>query len=268
MALLLVFAGCKKDPSVWEIRNLNGDNISAIGHGGMGVHSKYPMNSYESLSNCLSLGADGVEMDVCVTKDSVMVLCHSQKLQDQTGCEGLIKDRTYAEIKDCRFNTPLLSKASLIPASYFFDRIENKGGLTFTFDCKLEVEDNFEYLSLFADALLRHLQKYNITANSCIESFNTYFLEILHSRNKDLHLFLYTQNYQTGLAISKEISLYGLTLDQKNISAAEIEEAHKNNLRIALFNTLTERDNLDAIAKSPDYIQSDRLDHLIHALKE
>jgi len=263
---LILFFSCKKDPSLWDIKNLNGNKISVFGHGGMGINSLDPMDSYPSLKECLSHAVNGTEMDVCVTKDSVLVLSHSQKLEDQTGCTGMIENKTWPEISGCKYNS-LLSKPDLIPASYFFDRIENKNNFTFTFDCKVSNEDNLEYLNLFADALVKHITSYNIVSNSFIESFNTVFLEILQKKNKNLHLFLYTQNYQTGLDFLKEINLYGLTLDYRKISAEEIAEAHKNNLRITIFNTQTEHENLEAIAKSPDFIQTDKVEYLINALK-
>jgi glycerophosphoryl diester phosphodiesterase len=263
-----VLSACKKDPSLWKIQNLNDNQISVFGHGGMGIHYKDPMNSYPSLSNCLALGTDGTEMDVCVTKDSVMVLYHNQTLEEETSCNGAIKGKNWVEIKDCKYNAPLFSKADLIPASYFFDRIDNMQQLTFTFDCKVVLEDNVEYLNLFAEALYAHIVKYKLVSNCFIESFNITFLQILRKKNKDLHLFLYTENYPTGLAALEQIDLYGLTLEQDNITTDEIKDAHAHNLHITLFDTETERQNLDAIAKSPDFIQTDKVEYLINALKE
>jgi glycerophosphoryl diester phosphodiesterase len=264
--IVLICAGCKKDPSLWKIQNLNNNKISVFGHGGMGIDYRYPMNSYESLSHCLKLGADGTEMDVCVTKDTVMVLYHDQTLEEETSCNGSIKEKIWEEIKSCRYNNPIIGRADLIPASYFFDRVENKDKLTFTFDCKVIMEDDIEYLNIFAEALYRHIIKYDLVSHCFIESFNITFLEILQKKDKNLHLFLYTQDYQTGLEVSKEIKLYGLTLDFEKISAEEIKQAHENNLRITLFNTQTEHQNLDAITKSPDFIQTDKVDYLINAL--
>ena len=265
---ILVATGCKQDPSVFVIKNLNENQIGVLGHGGMGLGYRYPMNSKESLLTCLSFGAAGTEMDVCVTKDSVVVLCHSQTLSDNTTCNGLIKEMNWEEIKNCNYKRPLLSeKAVIIDAATFFDAVENRSDLVFAFDCKIENEDKLEYLYLFAGALIKHIEKYNLVSNSFIESFNTSFLEILASKNKDLHLFLNTQNIEVGLKISKTIRLCGLTLDTKNISKHEIEVAHENNLRVALFNTQSEYANKEAVLKNPDFIQTDRVDFLVNVLK-
>lgn len=259
---------CQKDDSLWEIENLNDNKISVFGHGGMGISYREPMNSYPSLNHCISLGAQGTEMDVSVTKDAVMVLYHNRTLEEETNGKGVIKDKTWDEIKTCKYKLPILSKANLIPASYFFDRVKNKEKLTFTFDCKVLEEDNLEYLTIFAEALIKHIEKYDLQNNCFIESFNVTFLKILEKRNNNLKLFLYSPDYKTGVALSKEINLFGLTLDMKKISAQEIKEAHQNNLRITLFNTQSKEQNLEAVKMNPDFIQTDKVDYLLGVLNK
>jgi glycerophosphoryl diester phosphodiesterase len=266
--LLLGALACKKDPSVWEIRNLSGNRVSVMGHGGMGLSYRYPMNSYESLRNCLETRADGVEMDVCVTRDSVMVLCHSQNLDHETTCQGQIREQRFEEIQGCQLKGPFFRKSDLISAAYFFDRLGEKKERLFAFDCKVGPDEDPDYLDVFANAVVRHLHRYDIVSNSFIESYNVGFLERLHNLDKDLHLFLYTDDLATGLDLSKKMDLYGITIDHHNINAEEIREAHRHQLRVAVFNTRTERDNLEAVAKSPDYIQTDRVNYLLNVLGE
>ena len=55
----------------------------------MGIAFKYPINSYESFEPCFRIGAEGSEMDVQMTKDSVLVLFHDAKLEDGTLCKGI-----------------------------------------------------------------------------------------------------------------------------------------------------------------------------------
>jgi hypothetical protein len=57
-------------------------------------------------------------------------------------------------------------------------------------------------------------------------------------------------------------------MDWKKVTAAEIEEAHRMNLHFTLFNTTTEEENLKAIGMSPDYIQTDKLEHLLKVFKK
>lgn len=59
------------------------------------------------------------------------------------------------------------------------------------------------------------------------------------------------------------MQLFGLTMSNENITASEIKKAHQNNLRITLWNIKTKKENLNAISKSPDYIQSDKINYLL-----
>ena len=62
-----------------------------IGHRGMGstkCSPKYAENSIESLVKALSLGVDGVEFDVHLSRDGVPVLYHDAKLGDAAALEG------------------------------------------------------------------------------------------------------------------------------------------------------------------------------------
>lgn len=262
-------ASCKKDEALWQVENLNGNKISAFGHGGMGIAFKYPIDTYESFEPCLRIGADGTEMDVQISKDSVLVLYHHQKLEDGTSCHGIVSTKNWAEMKDCLHACPYSSSVNLIPASELFDKVNNKDELIFTYDCKLyhsstlSYSDKIGYLNTYANTLIKHINKYNAIANSFIESSDTSFLRILQNKNQQLKLFYYTGNYSDGSSVSEKLKLYGLTIDHNLISKEEITAAHKNNLRITLFNMQTETHNLQAIQKSPDFMQSDKIIHLL-----
>ncbi len=263
-----LITSCKKDEALWQVENLNGDQISAFGHGGMGIAFKYPIDTYESFEPCLRIGADGTEMDVQVSSDSVLVLYHHQKLQDGTSCDGIVSEKSWSQMDKCLHACPYSTSVNLIPASYLFDKINNKKDLVFTFDCKLyhayiNSTEHSKFLNTYANTLIKHITNYDILANSFIESSDTTFLRILKTKNSQLKLFYYTGNYSEGLNVSKKIDLYGLTIDHNFISKEEIANAHKNNLRITLFNTQTEAENLKAIQKNPDFMQSDKIIHLL-----
>jgi len=272
LLLLFIFLGfttCKKDEALWQVENLNGNKISAFGHGGMGIAFKYPIDTYESFEPCLRIGADGTEMDVQISKDSVLVLYHHQKLEDGTSCDGIISTKNWNEMEKCLHACPYSSSVNLIPASYLLDKVNDKSNLVFTYDCKLyhastlTYNQKINYFNTFANSLIKHITKYNTIDNSFIESSDTLFLRLLQNKKPGLKLFYYTGNYKSGLDVSKKIELYGLTIDHNLISKEEITAAHKNNLRITLFNTQTESENLKAIQKNPDFMQSDKIIHLL-----
>ncbi len=68
---------CKRDVALYEIHNLNNNQISIFGHAGMGFEFEYPIDTYQSIEPVLRIGADGSEMDIQMTSDSILVLYHN-----------------------------------------------------------------------------------------------------------------------------------------------------------------------------------------------
>lgn len=52
-----------------------------------------------AFSKSLELGATGIETDVQMTKDGIVVILHDESLARTTGCHQLLKDMDYAELK-------------------------------------------------------------------------------------------------------------------------------------------------------------------------
>ena len=78
--------------------------VDVYGHAGTSLHKErsiYPSNSFESVEYAIDiLDADGVEIDVQMTKDSVLVLYHDIFLEESSGFSGCISMYNYNEIKE------------------------------------------------------------------------------------------------------------------------------------------------------------------------
>src|SRR6058998_2336369 len=69
-----------------------------------------PENTIEAFDNGLRLGANGIELDVRLSRDGVVVVHHDRTLERTTGLTGPIANRTAGE----------LARAD---AGYFFRRV-------------------------------------------------------------------------------------------------------------------------------------------------
>ena len=65
-----------------------------------------PENSLEGFENCIRSGFDAIEVDVRMTKDSVLVIMHDETVNRTTNGKGRVSDLTFAEIKKLRLKTP------------------------------------------------------------------------------------------------------------------------------------------------------------------
>lgn len=267
LLLFLVLVSCKKEE--FTIENLNGNKITALGHAGMGIGNTYPMNSFESVLKCLNLGMDGSELDVQLTKDSVLVAFHDQDLSEKTNLKGLINSLNWSELKDAVYTQTLYLNYSVVSLEDLFSHIQNRQKYKFTFDCKLynANTDKGQFYESYISALVKLIEKYQLENNVYIESMDKDFLDRLGNRRPDYKLFIYPESFETGLNTALESGLTGITISVHDISAEQIKTAHQNNLLIAVWNVHTESDNIDAINKNPDFIQTDKVENLIKLLK-
>lgn len=64
-----------------------------------GFHKQAPENSMAALCSAIELGADIVEVDVQLSKDSVLVLMHDETIDRTTNGRGKVADFTFAELQ-------------------------------------------------------------------------------------------------------------------------------------------------------------------------
>lgn len=263
--ILFVVSSCQKED--FDVLNLNNNKVSVLGHGGMGIGQIYPMNSYESILNCLSLGADGTELDVQMTKDSVLVAFHDVSLEHSTNISGQIFNKAWNEISNAKYNDTPYTNYNLITLDELFSNLANLNDYTFFFDCKnYNPDTTSSYLNTFNNALIRIIDKYNLANNVYIEFKRKELIKSLKTKRPNLKIFVYS-NFDLAFEIVDEFQLQGITNSVDNISKEEVLKAHDNGIMIAVFNTHSKNRNIDAIEKNVDFIQSDKVRHLIKLLK-
>lgn len=68
-----------------------------------GASAYAPENTLEAFELAVKMGADGVELDVHLTKDGHLAVCHDETIQRVTGEKGTIRGMTLAELKTYDF---------------------------------------------------------------------------------------------------------------------------------------------------------------------
>ena len=76
-----------------EINDPNSDYVVVISH--RGDWRNYPENSIPAIESIIRMGVDMMELDVKMTKDSVLVLCHDKTINRTTNGKGKVSDMTY-----------------------------------------------------------------------------------------------------------------------------------------------------------------------------
>lgn len=73
-----------------------------LGHRGASGYA--PENTIESFKMALDMNADGVELDVQMSKDGVLVIIHDELIDRTSNGKGWVKDYTFEELRSFNFN--------------------------------------------------------------------------------------------------------------------------------------------------------------------
>ena len=107
-AVIAVFSACSTAPQyanraekiLAEMNNPESDYVIVASH--RGDWRNYPENSIPAIESVIRMGVDILEIDVKMTKDSVLVLSHDKTIDRMLNGKGRISDFTYDSLKTFR----------------------------------------------------------------------------------------------------------------------------------------------------------------------
>lgn len=86
----------KAQKVIEALHDPNSQYVVVVSH--RGDWRNYPENSIPAIESVIRMGVDMMELDLKMTKDSVLVLCHDWTLDRTTTGHGLVSDYTYQEL--------------------------------------------------------------------------------------------------------------------------------------------------------------------------
>ncbi len=72
--------------------------------GHRGASGYAPENTLTAFKMAVDMGADGIELDVQMSKDGVLVICHDETIDRTSSGTGFIKDMTFEELRKYNYN--------------------------------------------------------------------------------------------------------------------------------------------------------------------
>lgn len=85
--------GCRAEKILAELADPASSHVVVVSH--RGDWRNYPENSIPAIESVIRMGVDMVELDVKMTKDSVLVLMHDNTIDRMTNGKGRVSDITY-----------------------------------------------------------------------------------------------------------------------------------------------------------------------------
>ncbi len=277
IAMLLVFAGCKK-VNVDNINNLNGGRIEAIGHGGAGFQSytnPYPTNSMSSISLAIDgYNADGVEVDVQLSKDNVLFLYHNEELQSSTNCFGCINETYAADLLQCKYNQNIGSNIHDDEYLVTLEQVmQTYANYTPTPIIYLDLrtvnncdESNFPDKDTLAAKVVELIQRYGAHEWTVVINNSRTLLNKIQALDTNVRLMIEVEPVSLAIEIAVANGYEGLITENDDLNKDDVEAAHAAGIKVGLFSIRSQVGTIEAIEKHPDVIQTDNLELLLEYL--
>lgn len=266
--LLFLFVSCGKEE--YSVTNINGGHIDILGHGGMGYYSSYPMNSFESLALAINSGADGTEMDVQLTADSVLITFHDEFIDEKTNGTGRVIDHDLIGLDNIHFDESPFNSFEISSLDKVLTEASKQSDFRLTFDCKVYPSSPGEldnYTTIFSEQLKSVFDEYELHDKVIVEASNLELIDKLKNLDSSIRVLYYPESFDKGFEIANERELFGITISMHKITKEQVQQAHDAGLFVTIWQARTRKNNRDAIRLNPDMIQSDRLKHLINELR-
>lgn len=264
---IVIFCSISSCQDDYDIDNLNNNRISVLGHGGMGISHVYPWNSFESIMNSLYLGADGTEIDIQLTKDSVLIAYHDKDLSERTTLSGKVYENTWEDISRASFHKLNAESYTLPSLNQIFTHSPDVREKLFFLDVKyLNPFNEPDYDDIFINALKKLLLKHKLQNNIYIELNNVELIQRIQNEIPDLNILLSASAIDKALELAEHLDIGGIIMRARELNEAKVRKAHQRGIQVTAYAT-SRSENKKSIEINADHIQTDNLKHLKRILK-
>ena len=233
-----------------------------------GYSAKFPENTLEAFKQGIQVGAQGIELDIHLSKDDKLVVCHDYEFGRTTREKGCVGDYNLSELqkmecgewKDQRFKGTLIPSLEqvleVIPKDFFLN-IEVK---------YQSFREGGKPHSIMFDQLIPLLDKKRDTANTLISSFDINFLAYCARKRDDLKLgFLDHECDTKGLDLNRaaEVKAYSYHPNFQKVSTKQVETLKRNGYKVFVY-TVNDVNAVDQLlAWNIDGVFTDEVELLI-----
>ena len=258
--------------------------LVVLGHAGAGFFTPIspfnfrPPSSWQGISYALSLGADGVEIDLQLSQDSVLMLYHDQTLENSSTGRGCVGQHPAAVLTQLRYR-----------GGWPYDWFHSERPVTFdTVLARLGRRPDFPrlHLDLHEDdqcapagrvdahartpALLRELARslarHRVPLAQVLlvtQVPTTVPLARALVPGLPVSLEIVADNLAAGLQAAQAAQVTTVVLDADRVTPAQTAQAHAAGLRVVVFGGRSAKDIRRVLAAAPDEMEADNVRRLL-----
>lgn len=224
-----------KKKSIWkEIKESKRANrkMKVWAHRGACMYA--PENTMPAFELARQLGADGIELDVQLTKDGVPVIIHDEKIDRTCDGVGFVKDYTLEELR--KFNAakkyPAYGKVAIPTLAEFYAWIVET-----ELTVNLELKNSVVFYDGLEEKVLALAKEYDVEDRVVYSSFNHYSMQrIKQLQPKAKAAFLYSNGLLDVDEYADKYHMDAVHPSLKNLEYSDIvKECHAKGIKVHVW---------------------------------
>lgn len=215
-----------------------------------GYSGKYQMNTEEAFLKAVEHGSGGIETDVRVTADGVLVVNHDDAVTFFDGTQAEVESSTYAQLTEKPILNSFTDTQLYVCTFRRYLEICRDGNMI----CFIEFKGKFTDEKI-DEAFRLAGEVYDLKMCS-LQSFDFDNLIRAHSAFPDLNIMLTCGEINGDIERCLELG-FDIDIYYKIVTDELIEKFRKRGLKIAMWTANTQEALDFCVSKNPDYIESD-----------
>jgi glycerophosphoryl diester phosphodiesterase len=216
-----------------------------IAHRGASAYA--PENTLSAFKKAVQLGADGIELDVQLSKDGQVVVIHDTWVNRTSNGNGRVKQLTLKQLKALDFGNWFsadFKDESICTLEEVFSLLKDWNGLI-----NVEIKKEWLQFNSIEKKVAELITRFDRQNNTIVSSFSKLCLMKIKRINKDLQTgILFSSSIKKYILCTKLIKADAIHPWYQNVNKDMKKNASENNIKI---NTYTV-DRPDAIKKMAD----------------
>ena len=215
-----------------------------------GASGYMPENTNESFEKAVELGADGMELDIQLSKDGKIMVCHDYRIDRTSDGKGFLKDFTCEELRKFNFSNgregfyriPLLEEVlELVKANDVILNIELKSDAKFSYEG-------------MEDKVVAMVKDMKVEDKIVYSSFNHYSLRRLRFLDPSAKIaILYEACLYEPWQYAKPLGCWGLHPEKNSLYEPYIlDYAHRDRLMVNTWTVNDEKEMRVLVNKGVD----------------
>ena len=214
-------------------------------HRGASGHA--PENTLPAFELACKMGADGIELDVQLSKDGVPVVIHDERIDRVSDGTGWVKDYTLEELRKFNVNKkfPAYGRVTIPSLSEVYDLIKDRDVVI-----NLELKNSEIFYADLEEKVLMLAEEKGVEDRIIYSSFNHYSMRKMKQMKPEAKIaFLYSDGILDIADYADKYYGYAVHPSCRNMKyPCIVEECHRKNIRVHVW-TVNEEADFDRMRK-------------------